>query len=174
MTRDESGIPGGPTVPPGGLPDDEEREVPDIIWPDEDLPLPTFEEIKEEQEADSELKWLSLELAIARPQMDNQPVAPDPDDHLNILLTHGGPRDYPKALETGREQQTHQYDRRANWRPFKVGDPVWLYKPGLTQGLKNKLALPYESQPYCVIKLLDGLNAVVKKRHGQPVKGYIH
>lgn len=104
---------------------------------------------------------LPLELAVGQPWKDNQPVAPNPDEHLNTLLArirvvHQIPR---KALETGRERQK----RRANWQPFKVGDPVWIYRPGLSQRLKQKLAIPYDSQPYCVVKLLNGLNAVVKK-----------
>lgn len=42
---------------------------------------------------------LPLELAVGRPRMDNQPIPPDLDEHLNALLAHeGGSSNHSESL----------------------------------------------------------------------------
>lgn len=52
LTRDEVDAPGGPLVAPGAEEEDQEGDTPDVIWPNEELPPPTLDNIKEAQAQD--------------------------------------------------------------------------------------------------------------------------
>ena len=46
------------------------------------------------------------------------------------------------------------YDSKANGTPYKVGDRVWLYQPGVQKGVSRKLSRPWQG-PYTVVKVMS-------------------
>jgi hypothetical protein len=101
-------------------------------------------------------------------------IAPDPPGEKD--LEERFQKSYEMARETtGKSTQRYKEynDTKANGKPFKIGDRVWLHVPYVKKGKSLKLSRPW-TRPYVVMKKLSDLVYRIQMESNKKKRVVVH
>ena len=109
---------------------------------------------------------LPIDLALGRPERDERRCITDHAYQLEqkLLEVHEFAR---KQLSIASDSMKRRYDLKMNYKEYKVGDPVWYFKPRRRVGYNPKLQADWKG-PMVIIECLN--NVLYRIKSGPKAK----
>ena len=106
------------------------------------------------------------------PETDNQALESEIDDDTQLELDHlveilRRVREIPiYNSESSKEQNKKYYDKKRKWKPYEIGDYVYLRDPTMRKGLRKKFGKSWKGH-YKVVEVLNELNYKIVTNNGE-------